>query len=285
MATPGLSLVGFLDQANAINHLRSGCRTKDPSDAALIAEWQAAQAKLGDPTPRAGHPDIQEIPLEGMPHVQTLIAQSGGVLPPGLSMQMVEIDPLLAFQVTVDGDHSGNRCAELSNPPTLEEMLPLALPLTQEPERYETYLGEHSMMLKARSLNVRAGPGGHFRVKVLIEERGEVVPAEFIGMQPGFGGPHAHVVRFNGRCYLHNGYHRCFGIRRAGGTHVPCLFRDVGSSAEVGINPGTFQIQLLESANPPTFAHFTSGRAWDVELREFWRFISVSWSEFAIPID
>ena len=60
MPSQGLSLVGFMDQPQAINHLRNDCMPADSSDAALIGEWQAAQGMLGAAIQNAGNPDIQD---------------------------------------------------------------------------------------------------------------------------------------------------------------------------------------------------------------------------------
>src|SRR5215472_17557591 len=109
MPTPGLSLVGFMtDQAAAIAHLRnSGIPNPvNKTDQQLIADWTAAKATLGPPTPNAGQPTLTPIPvvdpniarlmqLPWAPHFQALLAL-------GASFQMVEIDPLLAFQFSVD---------------------------------------------------------------------------------------------------------------------------------------------------------------------------------------
>ena len=51
MPRAGLSLLGFMDQNNALNYLRSWCVPVDDSDVALIAEWHAARAARGNPTP------------------------------------------------------------------------------------------------------------------------------------------------------------------------------------------------------------------------------------------
>src|SRR5258708_6142220 len=72
--TPGISMVGFMtDQQQAINHLRTACVPPVDTDAALIAEWQAAQAQLGAPIPNAGNPNIQPFPAAHQAHVQTLV--------------------------------------------------------------------------------------------------------------------------------------------------------------------------------------------------------------------
>lgn len=74
MPSPGESLVGFMDQIAAINHLSGHCVPQNPDPAALIAEWNAAQAQLGAAMPNAGNPDIQPIPAAHDPHIQQLLA-------------------------------------------------------------------------------------------------------------------------------------------------------------------------------------------------------------------
>lgn len=93
-----------------------------------------------------------------------------------------------------------------------------------------------------------------------------------------------HVTDFNGRHYLHNGFHRAYSVRKAGATHVPCLIRDVTDPAAAGIRDdgGTFSQLLMESADPPTMEHYTQDRAFPVQLRDVSRIIHLSWSEYAL---
>jgi len=152
-------------------------------------------------------------------------------------------------------------------------MLPLCLPLTPPNEPFDTYYGPQSTILRSRSLNLRPIAAGMFN-------------ARFMGLEFQISLHFVHVVRHNGKCYLHNGFHRAYGLRKAGATHVPCLVRDVGSHAEVGINPNganTFSAQLLESNDPPTLLHFTQGRAYPVQIRAMLRVLHVSWADYVIP--
>jgi hypothetical protein len=91
-----------------------------------------------------------------------------------------------------------------------------------------------------------------------------------VGIQFGLALPHVHVVRWQGLCYLHNGFHRALGCRAAGATHMPCLFRDVATAEEVGLGPGKFPAALLQSANPPTVGAMT-------------KIMVVNWAEHVMP--
>lgn len=281
MPTPGLSLVGFMDQNRAIQHLALDCQAPSTDPAVLVAAWQAARQKLGAATPNAGAPEILPLPAAAQAHMTQFVALMGGA-PPGFHFQMVEIDPLLAYQFTVCKARSDSKCNGLTKPPTIAELLNLALPLAQPQEQFQPFPGPKSILLKARSLNLRTQVQGFINMQLAGGAN-----AQFLGVQFGVSAPMVHVVRYNGRCYLFNGFHRCLGARLAGATHIPCVFRDLTNANELGIvgNNGAFQLPLLESADPPTLGHYTQGRAWDVTLREFWRFIHVSWEEYAVPID
>jgi hypothetical protein len=118
MPTPGLSLVGFMDQLQAIRYMQANCVMPNPADiAALISEWTAASANLGQPFADAGHPDIQPIPstAAAQTYIQQLqqqpwVQESLKAYPTG-TLQVVEIDPLLAFQFHISLNHSDGRCA------------------------------------------------------------------------------------------------------------------------------------------------------------------------------
>jgi len=92
--------------------------------------------------------------------------------------------------------------------------------------------------------------------------------------------PIVYVTRYNNRCYLSNGYHRAYGLRRAGATHIPCLFHEVTDYHVVGIRDdgATLPLALLESASPPVVAHFTQGHALTVSLRQTRTVLNVSWA-------
>lgn len=274
MPTPGLSLVGFMDQQQAVNHLRHDCVPVDPSDAALTLEWTAAKAKLGGPIPNAGLPDIQDIPAESAGHVQQIVeawAKEGFSGWPGTTFRLIEIEPLLAYQFAIDADRSNHHCKAFSNPAKPEELLRVCLPLAPQTEDIQFVRASQSLIVRARSLNVQT------------HEQGMITP-NTIGITFGVSVPYTHVVRYNGRCYLHNGFHRAYGARLAGATHIPCVFRDVPDPASVGLRPGaTFAVSDLESVNPPTMAHFTQGRAYDVRVKVKSRILHVSWAEYVVP--
>ena len=132
------------------------------------------------------------------------------------------------------------------------------------------------MLVSTRNLSLKVVQEGRHEIKT---ENGWKL---LVGIELSLPVPLLHVVRYQQRCYLHNGFHRAYGARLAGFTHAPCVFRDIRYPEDIGIGPDTFSLQQLQSADPPTVGHFTQGRAYDVRLMSLTRFLQVSWSEYTV---
>lgn len=280
MPVTALALFGFLEQVPAASWLRGVCVLPGQSDSEVLALWQTAKGALGVPTGNAGFPEILPLPPEGVGYVTTLTTQQwvaerlhGIPAPKGIDFCLVEIDPLLAYQVHVDQDRSRAHGHGVPAAPTLDQLLSVCLPMAQPSEALRVDQAPGSMMISSKSLNFRTLWQGFAQTG-------------FLGIHVGVSLPFAHVVRFNGRCYLHNGFHRAVALRGLGATHIPCIFRDVDTPQDAGIGaPGAFSQQLLESADPPTLFHFTSGRATEVQMKRFHRVLHISWAEYGTTID
>lgn len=288
MPDAGLSLVGFMDNQQAIEHLRTACVPANPDPAVLTTEWQGAVAALGPAVADAGNPEILPIPAANQAHINQLIAAPWAapylaqVMAQGATFQLVEADKLLAFQFTVNTDRAATHCGHLNNP-TIADLLPVCLPLNEPQLDYTFSTIDHqskSVILMTRNTNMDMREWGIF-----VARTPAGLDSRIAGAQVVMKFPFVQVVRLNGRCYLHNGFHRAYGVRARGATHVPCIVRDVATAAEAGIGAHTFQLPLLESANPPTVSHFTQGRAHNVRLRAVSRIVHISWAEYTMPLE
>lgn len=283
MPIAGLSLLGFMSEQVAMGYLRQRCVLADAGDDAVRSAWEGARRRLGAPIANAGHPSVLEIPAEHHPHFEGVTANprfQATVESMPFSFKLVEVDPLLAFQFHVETDRAADLCRGMTNPPSLGEMLPTCLPHALETIPVQLALDQNGVLLKSRSTNVRLLVGGQ-----IGEDQANRMHIAGIGY--GVSSPLIQVVRFNGRCYIKNGYHRAYGLRLAGASHVPCVFLEATEFGQVGAPGGgaTFERDLLESANPPTLEHFTQGRAYPLTLRRMTRVIHVTWSEYAFPDD
>src|SRR5574341_905901 len=185
MPTQGLSLVGFMDQPQAIHHLRNDCKpVGNPNDAALVAEWQAARLQLGAAIQNAGNPDIQDIPQAHQGHLQQILQawqQNPAPWMLGATFKLVQIDPLLAYQFTVDTDRSNHHCNALNNPP-VDQLVQLCLPIAPQIEEIQSVRAAQSLIIRARSLNVQ------------MLDRGKLAD-NAVGITFGVSAPYVHVVR------------------------------------------------------------------------------------------
>jgi hypothetical protein len=79
----------------------------------------------------------------------------------------------------------------------------------------------------------------------------------FIGFTISFGSPFVQVAEYNGRWFVRDGYHRCFGLLRQGITRIPCVFVKPRSFAELGAAaPGFFPYEVLFGDRPPYLRDF-----------------------------
>lgn len=278
MATRGLSLVGFLDQSRALYHLGSACVPADPDPAALLSEWLTAKGKIGGPLPRSGLPEIRDMPAITTAHTSALV-QLPWIKPyfnavPGIQFKMVEVDPLLAYQLSVDLERSEHHCGLVGTPPTEQQLLEVCLPLSPPDDKFSIDMDstQSAILLRTRCLNL------------MMQARGHFPGFNFIGIEFGWALGLTHVVKYDGRCYLHNGFHRAVGLRKAGATHIPCIFREVATPEEVGFQGANLlTLADLQANSPPTLGHFTQSLAHEVRLRAVSRIIHVSWSDYIVP--
>jgi hypothetical protein len=280
MPANALSLVGFIsDREAALRYLRHRCLPQplDRDDAALEADWRAAQAALGAPVARAGHPTMRPIAFSD-PHIAALLGVDWAprikpLLTEGATFQMVEIAPLIAAQITVDCDRATAQCAGLSRPPADDELMGLSFPLQIASGTVNVSRAGQSMIIKSDSLNL-----------VITAQGSMPIARSIVGVNVGWTLPIVDVVRLRGRCILHNGYNRVFGASQAGATEIPCLVRDVPDATAAGLFDPAASVSeaTLMSDNPPTLAHFTEGHALEIQLRRSTRLIQVSWSQHTL---
>jgi hypothetical protein len=278
---PGLSLAGFLDQRQAIEHFRQDCVPASLDEQALSAEWAAAKSMLGAPIPRYGQPEIEALPPSAGDHIRAVQEAPWATaffadqhFSPA-KFANVEIDPLLstAFTAhwcpTVSIAHS-ERVPILETPPSFSECLDICLPLAAPPPEFSALVQPSALLLKGANLNLRLVQHGVFSNRLA-------------GVFVGTSVPLVQVVRLNGSYMLWNGYHRAYALRRRGATHMPCMLRDILNPAlmDEGL-PAPLNLPLLQSDNPPTVAHFTRGRAYPVRLRLKSRVVHVSWAEWVV---
>jgi len=226
-------------------------------------------------------PEVLDIDPAHHAHLAAVAANprlAGGFDGQPYEFKLVEIDPLLAYQHDISVERTDHLCAQLGNPPTVESMLPIFLPTVLEGIPFQGQPQANSVVLVSRSANLKIISHGQIGLDPNMG-------ALLFGVAIGPSGPWVHVVNFEGRTYLRNGFHRVYGAKRAGASHIPCIAVNAPNWEFVGARGqgATFERALLESNNPPTLAHYAEGRAWPVQLRRPTRIIEVSWAEYVLP--
>lgn len=281
----GLSLMGLMDETWAIPYLRRQCAFQgDQSDARLAYEWRTARDRIGSPMGRMGMPSVKDIPEAMRSYVEELKRQDwlthrlNGHLA-GAEFKMVEVDPLMAMQFAIDVDRSTHLCTAFSGSRTDEDLFSVCLPMNPpEPEvnLFKDHTGSGSMLISTKNLSFGIHKEGAHEIQT---DNG---PRFLIGIEVTTPLPLLHVVRYQDRYYLHNGFHRAYSARQAGATHVPCILRTVTHEGDIGIGTDTFGMDHFRSPNPPTVGHYTAGRAHTVRLKSLTRMIQVNWSEYTV---
>lgn len=275
MPVPGLALVGCMPPDDGIKYLATECAPVSCDPAALHAEWTAATALIREPLSNVGMPEILDIPDEYKGYVDALKASEqwrpAFDANPHWDIKLVEAGPLLAYQFQVLDGHATSHGSGLGNPPTLDELFAACLPIMPVSENFTWTRFGNSVLVETRALNLRPD---------LLPIDGQ--PGAFV-FRIGAALPFVHVVRFEGKCFLHNGYHRTYAALTKAATHVPCVIRDVASPQEVGLGQGTFSLEAFQSQNPPCMHQFGSGQAYPVQLIVKTRTVQLSVNDWVTP--
>lgn len=264
MPIQGLSLMGFMERRAAMFYLKQNCYLPGKPEAAMVRMWQEARQRLGGPQGRPGRPDIADLPATADAYLAEIKAHAHFAEACGSmrsEFKLVEIAPLLAYQFHVI-DNAADICDPAEGPPGLDATLKICLPLGEEISTIQSA----APMPAGNVVEIRS-PDMNSRVY-------QYVPGTDPAGRPVFGisiAPrvaHVQVVRFEGRCYLKNGYHRARALACAGATHMPSIVLDATSFQQVGaVSGGTFDHDLLRRSNAPTCSHFADGRAYALPIR------------------
>jgi hypothetical protein len=270
MPVPGLSLVGLLPDAVAVDYFEKACCYAEGTD--LASELASARSKLSARTAtNAGDPELKPLPascasheaaVRAMPRFRQFFETAG------YEFRTVEIAPLLACQPHV----TLNSHAAL-------DPLHLCLPLTM-PEvslKWWAQGGEDvgSRLIAYDDLNFRVLKGGASGAPP-----GEDIFLAGVGL--GIAAPFIQVLRWKKRCYLVNGFHRAYTLLTAGSSEMPCLYREIDDpDPATMLQPFGHHLQgVVPSATVGDFA-----LAHEVPLRKTRREITVSWSQLVVPVE
>jgi hypothetical protein len=280
MALNGRALLGFMQEQEAIAYLRNMCAYEDSTPEDLRKLWAAAQvsaAALPEVPLAAEVLDIDPAFAGHLASVASDPMMPEMVAKKKWSFQRVEIDRLVCFQKHVSTEHGENvtKGVDVADP---AQVLQACLPV----EKVKRNVGV-GFEPRENAFTIFA-PGADFRVLGTSQGEDAATKRKIFGFAVGWGVPHVQVVRFQGRYFLKNGYHRLVALRSRGLTHAPCILIEGESFDDVGARDGFFDRDLLLSKRPPLFGDFLADAVCPaVPLRPRTKVIRIKAEEIIVP--
>lgn len=216
---------------------------RDMSPAALADEWRAANDVYYQlETDEAGIADTAEaLPLDPAlePKVEALRANpwfssTFDTLP--TKVEMVELDKLIVYQISVSNLFSGTKAQLLGRNPAPEDLFDFCLPTDRDnpPVKMERLSGDR-WLFTSPSTDLRTHEARPLSAEQLEAFTRSGPVAGGIALLIGFSCNFMSVVRSDRRMVLHNGYHRACALRALGITHAPAIVQDVTRKDELKI--------------------------------------------------
>jgi hypothetical protein len=252
---PARLLLPWLDQGEAVP-LVNGGRMPNPGEdvSHIVAEWQRQKNNLaGRPEYDLAVPTIEPLPdalgqragaLMARPDMQAAFRQFNWQL------AVVDLQRVLAFQPSVL--HGESRVAN-ARADDWQGLFSICLP---EPQA-ENLVGNFDQRGNAftfTSVNPNLRLAGQGTADVNPAQ-----PVKLFGFAISYGLPFVQVAEYQGRWFLRDGYHRCYGLLTKGITRIPCVFirarnfDDLGAAA-----PGFLKYDALVGSRPPFLTDYLS---------------------------
>jgi hypothetical protein len=247
------------DYLSFVKHKSVGGRDADP--AALADEWRAANDVYHQlEEEEAGLADSAEaFPLDPRlaPRVEALHAHpwyraTFDTLP--TTVEMVELDKLIVYQISVSNLFSGAKAQGLGPDPAPEALFDFCLPLERDdpPVKVERLSGDR-WLFTSPSTDLRSHEARPLGPEQLAAFGRSGPVAGGVALLVGFSCNFMSVVRSDKRMVLHNGYHRACALRALGITHAPAIVQEVTRKDEL-------KVAASESVNEDPAFYFLAKR-------------------------
>src|SRR5713101_3216452 len=131
-SSPGLLLLGFFEEPQAMGVLGRLCVCPDTRPHALKALWSDARRRRGGPVKSGGQPDIASVPPELEEYankIRALPRLQAGLDGMAVEVHMVEISRICAYQAGVFLDRVFGAERSIADPGDLPAIAEMCLPL------------------------------------------------------------------------------------------------------------------------------------------------------------
>jgi hypothetical protein len=249
-----LGLIGFLNKAevdaffNQLPISPADPRTQ-PADI-----WTAVQQHVARLQPRAvDNPQLSPVPDEAIPVIEQVRQRQSFKrwyeAVADYNFALAPFDSLLAPQWEADLDYIEEQSARAPKVGDWSAAFAFAM---QEDAIGEPVVNQNQVIFSSHRRDLFCNPIPEIRsVEPGVYEI--VVTAQ---SRPNF----IQVASLNGRLVLVNGVHRALAMKRVGFAQIPCVFRQVDTHAELGLNPGVLFLrpETILGPRPALVADFLS---------------------------
>jgi hypothetical protein len=245
------ALIGWLPESEGALWI-AGRQVQAQADPANLAVCRAARPRVSDRPEGVDQSGFASaVPPELQQHIAQLRAHPWGaqtLLEAG-EPKLVDLRLIIATQPVIHVEDAMKRVNGLTAgdlPAIARITLPIP-PATPElpPVAYDPVKQSHFVSSANPNLRVVGQIGG---LTVRNQNGIELPVFGFIIAQPQ---SYLSVAGLRGRYFLRDGYHRAFGLLKAGITHAPALVRDYPSIEEVRMAPGNLPIDAFMGERPP----------------------------------
>ena len=101
-----------------------------------------------------------------------------------------------------------------------------------------------------------------------------------------FGLPFVQIAELNGRWFVRDGNHLCYGLLRRGATEIPCVFVRARNFQELGANnPAFFRQEVIFGDRPPFLRDFLDDAVTKTaEHRTVRKVVRITGQEFLLEV-
>jgi len=172
------------------------------------------------------------------------------------SVCIVDLSLVQSFQKIVVVDDMNERIEGIND--SLDTLLPLCIPdgATAPPAGAFTDLDGKGFTVSALNPNLRVAGGQLAEAQVSPAPGMPAVRMQAITFLINMGASYLQVVRYQGRSFVRDGYHRAAALIRHGITAAPCIFIEAKSFEQVGCPPGSLPYEILLGDRPPMLSDF-----------------------------
>ncbi|MGO9830701.1 MAG: hypothetical protein ACLPJH_11220 [Myxococcaceae bacterium] len=197
---------------------------------------------------------------------------------------MVDLRRVLSFQKLVAVDESEERTAAAAK--SMEDLFAVCLPAAQ-PLPPQGAMGDpdgKGVTVSSLNPNLRYVGSQLHQAMVNQTPTAPPTPMQAITLLITMGASYLQVIRYKGRSFVRDGYHRSTRLLGRGVQIAPCIFIEGRSFEELSAPPGSLSYEVLYGPHPPLLTDFADDTlASDGRQLAVRKVIRVKVEEFLVP--